>query len=127
MEHFYDAIRLLAGGQVYALVAPEDTQYPALVYTPIAQELVLGLDGPLGLQRLRVQVDAYARTLQEALYLQDQVLAALVAADSALVDVRLGLTDFEPQARLYRVSVDYTQYVPDPFPNATISTSPENL
>lgn len=114
LEQFYDSIKTLAAGQVYALVAPEDAQYPALVYTPIAQELVLGLDGPQGLARLRVQVDAYARTLQEALHLQDLVLAALMAQGNAVVDVRLGLTDFEPQARLYRVSVDYTQFVSEP-------------
>ena len=127
MEHFYNAIRLLAGGQVYALVAPEDVQYPALVYTPIAQDLVMGLDGPHGLARLRVQVDAYARTLNEALHLQDLVLAALMASENAVVDVRLDLTDFEPQARLYRVSVDYTQYVPDTSSNTSNSDSPENL
>ena len=113
MQDFFDAIQNLAGGEVYALVAPESTQYPAIVYTPIAQEHIFGIDGPNlsgSLQRVRVQVDTYARTYQEALHLQDQVLAALLADMSTIADVRMGLSEFEAQARLYRVSVDYTYH-----------------
>ncbi len=113
MQDFFDAIQNLAGGEVYALVAPESTQYPAIVYTPIAQEHIFGIDGPNlsgALQRVRVQVDTYARTYQEALHLQDQVLAALLADISTIADVRMGLSEFEAQARLYRVSGDYTYH-----------------
>ena len=113
MQDFFDAIQNLAGGEVYALVAPEGTQYPAIVFTPIAQEHIFGIDGPNlshGLQRVRVQVDTYARTYQEALHLHDQVLAALLADKSTIADVRMGLSEFESQARLYRVSVDYTYH-----------------
>jgi hypothetical protein len=105
MQDFYDAIKNLAAGEVYALVAAQDAQYPAIVYTPIVQEHIFGLDGPHGLQRVRMQVDTYARTYQEALHLQ-----ALLADKSTIADVRMGLTDFEDQARLYRVSVDYTYH-----------------
>ncbi len=35
MQDFYDAIKELAGGEVYALVAPQDAQYPAIVYASI--------------------------------------------------------------------------------------------
>jgi hypothetical protein len=66
MQDFYDAIKNLAAGEVYALVAAQDAQYPAIVYTPIVQEHIFGLDGPHGLQRVRMQVDTYARTYQEA-------------------------------------------------------------
>ena len=113
MQDFFDAIQNLAGGEVYALVAPESTKYPAIVYLPIAQEHIFGIDGPNlsgGLKRVRVQVDTYARTYQEALHLQDQVLAALLADISTVADVRMGLSEFEAQARLYRVSVDYTYH-----------------
>jgi hypothetical protein len=113
VQDFFDAIQNLAGGKVYALVAPEGTQYPAIVFTPIAQEHIFGIDGPnlsRGLQRVRVQVDTYARTYQEALHLHDQVLAALLADKSTIADVRMGLSEFESQARLYRVSVDYTYH-----------------
>ena len=110
MQDFYNAIKDLAAGEVYALVAAQDAQYPAIVYTPIVQEHIFGIDGPHGLQRVRVQVDTYARTYQEALLLQDQVLDALLADKSTVADVRMGLADFEEQARLYRVSVDYTYH-----------------
>ena len=100
MQDFFDAIKDLAGGEVYALVAAENTQYPAIVYTPIVQEHIFGIDGPHGLQRVRVQVDTYARTYQEALHLQDQVLTALLADKSTVADVRMGLSEFEDQARL---------------------------
>jgi hypothetical protein len=110
MQDFYNAIKDLAAGEVYALVAAQDAQYPTIVYTPIVQEHIFGIDGPHGLQRVRVQVDTYARTYQEALLLQDQVLDALLADKSTVADVRMGLSDFEEQARLYRVSVDYTYH-----------------
>ncbi len=110
MQDFYDAIKDLAAGEVYALVAAENAQYPAIVYTPVVQEHIFGIDGSHNLQRARVQVDTYARTYQEALHLQDQVLNALLADKSTVADVRMGLSEFEEQARLYRVSVDYTYY-----------------
>ncbi len=110
MQDFYDAIKHLAGGQVYAIVAPQDAQYPTLVYTPVDSASVVSLDGPNSLRRSRVQVDAYARTLAQCDQLQDQVLAALLADIHTVADVRMGLTDFDAQAGVYRMSVDFTYY-----------------
>jgi len=110
MQDFYDAIKHLAGGAVYAVVAPQDAQYPSLVYTPIDQASVMAIDGPNPLRRSRVQVDAYARTLVACEQLQDLVLAALLDDIYTVADVRMGLTDFDEQARIYRVSVDFTYY-----------------
>lgn len=110
MQDFYDAIKDLANGEVYALISPQDTQYPAIVYTPIVDEHIFGMNGPHGLRRLRVQADTYARTYQEALALQDDILLALLAHKKSVIDARMGLSDFEEQARLYRVSMDYTYH-----------------
>lgn len=110
MQDFYDAIKHLAGGQVYAVVAPQDAQYPTLVYTPVDSTSVVSLEGPNSLRRSRVQVDAYARTLAQCDQLQDQVLSALLADIHTVADVRMGLTDFDEEARIYRVSVDFTYY-----------------
>ncbi len=110
MQEFFETIRHLAGGEVYALVAPADAQYPAIVYTPVDQAHVIALDGPNALKRARVQVDAYARTFDAALLLQDQVLAALLADIHTVADVRMELTEFDIDARVYRVCVDYTYY-----------------
>ena len=110
MQDFYDAIKHLAGGEVYAVVAPQTAQYPSLVYTPVDQTHVVAIDGPGALKRSREQVDAYARTLEVCDQLQDQVLAALMADIHTIADVRMSLTDFDQDAQVYRVSVDFTYY-----------------
>ena len=110
MQDFYDSIKHLAAGQVYAIVAPANAQYPTLVYTPIDQSNVASLDGPNQLRRSRVQVDAYALTLVACEQLQEQVLAALLASIKTVADVRMGLTDFDDEAGTYRISVDFTYY-----------------
>lgn len=111
MKQFYQSIAALAQGRVFAFVAPADAVYPLIVYTPIEVAAVLAMDGLQGLNRSRVQVDAYATVYTEALALQDQVLEALVADDTAIVDVRMGPNEFDDEAAAYRVSVDYTFYV----------------
>jgi hypothetical protein len=110
MQDFYDSIKHLAAGQVYAIVAPANAQYPTLVYTPIDQSNVASLDGPNQLRRSRVQVDAYARTLVACEQLQEQVLAALLSSIKTVADVRMGLTDFDDESGTYRISVDFTYY-----------------
>lgn len=110
MQAFFDAIKTLASGRVYPLVAPQDATYPLLVYTCVADEKFWGVDNYQGIARIRVQVDAYAETYAAANALQAQVQAALVANLGRIVDVRLVLTDFEEETRLYRVAVDYTYH-----------------
>ena len=96
MQDFYDAIKHLAGGEVYAVVAPQTAQYPTLVYTPVDQTHVVAIDGP--------------GALKVCDQLQDQVLAALMADIHTIADVRMSLTDFDQDAQVYRVSVDFTYY-----------------
>jgi len=110
MQEFFDAIKHLAAGEVYAVVAPPNAQYPTLVYTPVDQSSVISLDGPSPLRRSRVQLDAYARSLEVCEQLQEQVLAAVLADIHTVADVRMGLTEFDEQARIYRVCVDFTYY-----------------
>jgi hypothetical protein len=110
MIEFYNAISSLAGGRVYPLIAPQDATYPLLVYQPVAQEKVWGVSGSHDLERVRVQVDAYAETYSEATELQDDVFMAVEGAVTSLADVRLVLTDFEQTTRMYRVTFDYTYH-----------------
>ena len=114
MKQFYQAISALAGGRVFAFVAPADAVYPLMVYTPIEVAGVMTIDGLQGLSRARMQVDAYAKVYTEAMALQDQVIEALSAADTTLVDVRMGPNEFDEDALAYRVSVDYSFYVQAP-------------
>ncbi len=110
MQDFYDAIKHLASGEVYALVAPPDAQYPILVYTPVDQAHIVALDGLNLLKRSRVQVDPYARTFAACEQLQDEVLSALLEDINTLADVRMGLSDFDSEAGIYRISVDFSYY-----------------
>ena len=110
MQDFYNAIQHLADGRVYAVIAAQDAAYPVLVYTPIERSHLVSLDGPGPVTRSRVQVDAYATTLQQCEQLQDQVLVAVLNDINAVVDVRMGLSEFDEDARVYRVSVDFTYY-----------------
>jgi hypothetical protein len=110
MQEIYDAIKHLADGEVYAVVAASNAQYPSIVYTPIEQAHVIALDGPSPLKRSRVQIDTYARSLQVCQQLQDAVLLAVLARVESVADVRMGLTEFDNSSRVYRVSVDITYY-----------------
>jgi hypothetical protein len=110
MQELYEAIKGLLDGRVYALVAPEGTACPFMVYTPVATEHVFGVAGPCGIQRVRTQLDAYAKSLAQAFELHDQVLVALMDAMDTLVDVRMGVTEFDDEAQLYRVSFDYSHH-----------------
>jgi len=39
MQDFYQAIKHLAQSRVFALIAPAETTFPYIVYTPAATEL----------------------------------------------------------------------------------------
>jgi hypothetical protein len=55
-----------------------------------------------------MQVDAYAKTLQAANELQDDVMGSVMAAIDTVSDVRMVNSGFDEEARVYRISVDYT-------------------
>jgi hypothetical protein len=55
-----------------------------------------------------MQVDAYAKTLQAANQLQDEVLGSVMAAIDTVSDVRMVNSGFDEEARVYRITVDYT-------------------
>ena len=45
MQDFYQAIKHLAQTRVFALIAPGETAFPYIVYTPVATEQVIGING----------------------------------------------------------------------------------
>lgn len=109
LQAFFDAIQPLASGRVFPLVAPEAVIAPFIVYQPVSGERVLGLGGDHRLERLRVQVDTYAKTLNEALSLQRSVRESALAS-VRLADAQLMLTEFDTDAKLYRAAFDYTYH-----------------
>lgn len=110
MQDFYNAIKTLASGRVFPMVAPAAATYPLIVYSLISAEHVWTLGGASGLQLVQMQVDAYARTMAEALDLQENVKAAVLAAFTTVGEVRTVLTEFDEATRLYRVAVDFTYH-----------------
>ena len=108
MQDFYQAIKHLAQSRVFALIAPAETAFPYIVYTPVASEQVIGINGLHGVVRLRMQVDVYAKTLLAASQLQDQIQGAVMAAIETVSDIRMVISGFEEEVHAYRISVDYT-------------------
>ena len=52
----------------------------------------------------------YAKTLQAANQLQDDVLGSVMAAIDTVSDVRMVNSGFDEEARVYRITVDYTYF-----------------
>lgn len=102
--------------RLYPLVLPQQGEllFPALTYQRISAPRDSTHDGPEGLVRARVQIDAWARTFAEAKRLADAVRLALdgfkghagdVVVDRMYLD---GDRDFfEGDAQLYRVTQDW--------------------
>ncbi len=95
-----------AGDRVYPLLRGEGTGLPALVYTRVGNAPVNSLSGSSGLDQVRVQVDCYAATYNDAKSLAASVRPLLEGAPfKALLQ-----TDFdfyEPDTKVFRVTQDY--------------------
>jgi hypothetical protein len=95
------------------VVLPDESQLPAVTYQRITTRRDYTNTGPVSLNRVRMQFDAWANTyaqtkqLQAALLaiLEDRALYAETGIDSIMLDM---VTDgYEHDARLYRVSLDF--------------------
>ena len=106
----YNAIAHLTDGRVFALIAPHLSAMPFIVYTPVAQEYVMGMNGPHDLKRTRVQVDVWARAFEQASSIQSHVMDLLVRSLPGLCNVHVNTNEFDPQSQAFRVSADYTYY-----------------
>lgn len=106
----YDAIKHIADGRVFALIAPHLSAMPYIVYAPVSQDHVMGMSGSHGLKRMRVQVDVWARTFQDATSLQAQVMDQVAKTLPSLSRINVNTTEFDPQSQAFRVSTDYTYY-----------------
>lgn len=111
MSVFSDAIRALAGGQVYPVVMPDKHSiFPTIVYTPIHQEKIFGINGSQKIERIRMQVDVYSNTFTECVNIQREIYAALRDEILTLSDVRLTMTDYLEESRLHRLTYDFTYF-----------------
>ena len=94
-------------GRVYPLIAPDGAARPYIVFQRISANAQNVLSGTSGLSNTRVQVSVYATT-----YAQAQEIAAGIDALMAgwsVQNVSILSQDFyEPDAKLHRVSSDYS-------------------
>lgn len=103
-----------AAERVYTEVLPQAPVVPAVVFTEVAGDDDVALDGPTGASSRRVQVDSWAKTRAEATSLGLAVKAALAdhtgAAAGFGVEGAFLLSerwDFDAETSLYRTSQDY--------------------
>lgn len=100
----YQAIESLAGGKVYALVAPQGTAAPYLVHSLPSRNSDDTIEG-MGATRASVQLDAYALSALAA----DQLLESAVdALDPLHPGELLQLQDYESDTGLYRATAELT-------------------
>lgn len=70
-------VSALVGTRIYPLKLPQDDGLPAIRFQRISGERVRTLDGPTGLVRPRIQIDAYGKTYAEAKAVAEAVEALL--------------------------------------------------
>jgi hypothetical protein len=96
----------LAGGNVYAHVLPDDTGMPAVTYSRVSTSSMNALGGWSGRDLVRIQVDSWATTYDEARRVAAEVRQLMQDADFKGL-MQNDFDDFEPDTQRYRVSADY--------------------
>ena len=95
-----------AGNNVFAAVLPHNAARPAITYQVINAEPINSFAGSSGLDRVMLQIDAWASTYDSALQIAGEIRPLMEAAGfKGLLDSRR--TEFEDDTKLYRVSSDY--------------------
>jgi hypothetical protein len=107
-------VAALAADRVYTEVLPQAPAVPAVVFTEVAGDDDVALDGPTGASSRRVQVDSWGKSRAEATALGLAAKAALAghagAAAGFSVEGVFLLSerwDFDSESALYRTSQDY--------------------
>ena len=95
-----------AGDNVYALVLPDEADYPAVTYQRISNVPVNSLQGSSDIDQVRMQVDCWAQTYGAAKALAGEVRTLMEAAGFKGLLVT-DSDDYDETARVYRVSMDF--------------------
>lgn len=120
-------VAALVGSRVYTGAMPQRPTFPLITLTKVDKLSDLALDGTVGPNQLRVQVDCWdddvdgVRALAAAVNGDDSQSSngplhgfAGSSGDEALRLIRLlteRATDYEPETKLYRVGADYMVYL----------------
>jgi len=79
------AITSLVGANIFPVVVPQNGPLPALTWSTIAHTSVPGLQNE-GMQRVRVQFDAWAQTYAQAVAIRQAITASLLGYMGTLSD-----------------------------------------
>lgn len=105
-----------AGARVYPMRRPDGSTVPAITYQRIASSPINGLQGSLGVDKVRIQVDCWAAGdpsgYKAAKALAESARAAMEAATALHALLLTEGDDYEPDANLYRVSMDFSVWAP---------------
>ena len=96
-----------AGDQVYAGLLPFDSVTTGISFSRISTDPLVSLAGDSFLDRVRIQIDCWAPTYGAAKSLGNEARFAMAnyAGLKSMPDTMRD--DFEPDTRLYRVSMDF--------------------
>lgn len=100
-----DLLNDLVGSRVYFDRAPDKVERPYIVLLQAGGDSVEFLDGPSGMDLVRLQVDVYAETRTEANELMSQVRVRLQVLQASAIGAPLSL--YESAVALYRRSCDF--------------------
>lgn len=101
-------ISAIVGTRVYPVIAPELTVPPFCVYTKVVTNPVNSLIGANPLTNPLFQIDIYARTHTQASSLGILLREAILAATPFSAVWRDTRDDYEPDTKLFRVSLDFS-------------------
>lgn len=104
----------LANGGAWPCVNNADSPAPPyIVYTVVSKTPSVSLTGPNGTEKLRVQIDVYARSYEEVKEIEAAIKTAFIGTagfnSASCANVPISSQDlYEDDTRLYRVSMDYS-------------------
>lgn len=97
----------LVANRCYAVTPPPSCPKPYIIFQVISNVPDVSLDGPTGLSRRRVQVDAYGDTYEAVKTLEQQIFAAMAGA--AFKTVPLVSRDlYEQEVKTFRITMDFS-------------------
>lgn len=99
------ALAAVAGGHVYPQAAPQDADFPFVIYKEIASEPLMTFAGYAGSTKTTVVLDCFATTKAAALALSGAVQTAL---DASGFREPQPASDYEAQADVFMESVAYS-------------------
>lgn len=101
-------INSIVGNRIYPVIAPETVTPSFIVYTRAVTNPTNSLTGTNALNNPLFQVDAYSRTHNQARSLGILIREAILAATPFSAVWRDTRDDYEPDTKLYRVSLDFS-------------------